>query len=114
MGIPSIGPGELILILIIALVVLGPGKLPAPIAQKMNEDVNTVLAMPDVQERLDTYGAEDGGGSAEKFSQFIRSEQLKLARVVNEAGVKGESSAMARSSASAARRAQSGTLATAP
>ena len=28
MGIPSIGPGELILILIIALVVLGPGKLP--------------------------------------------------------------------------------------
>lgn len=28
MGLPSIGPGELILILIIALVVLGPGKLP--------------------------------------------------------------------------------------
>lgn len=28
MGIPNIGPGELILILIIALVVLGPGKLP--------------------------------------------------------------------------------------
>ncbi len=28
MGFPNIGPGELILILIIALVVLGPGKLP--------------------------------------------------------------------------------------
>jgi sec-independent protein translocase protein TatA len=28
MPIPNIGPGELILILIIALVVLGPGKLP--------------------------------------------------------------------------------------
>jgi sec-independent protein translocase protein TatA len=28
MGLPNIGPGELILILIIALVVLGPGKLP--------------------------------------------------------------------------------------
>jgi sec-independent protein translocase protein TatA len=28
MGFPNIGPGELILILIIALIVLGPGKLP--------------------------------------------------------------------------------------
>jgi sec-independent protein translocase protein TatA len=28
MPLPNIGPGELILILIIALVVLGPGKLP--------------------------------------------------------------------------------------
>ncbi len=49
----------------------GPGKLPTAIAQKINADVNTVLAMPDVQERLDTYGAEDGGGSAEKFEAFI-------------------------------------------
>ena len=38
----------------------GPGKLPAAIARKINDDVNKVLAMPDVQERLDTYGAEDG------------------------------------------------------
>jgi sec-independent protein translocase protein TatA len=28
MGLPNIGPGELIIILVIALVVLGPGKLP--------------------------------------------------------------------------------------
>ena len=47
---------------------VGPGKLPTPIAQKINQDVNTVLAMPDVQERMDTYGAEDGGGTTEKFA----------------------------------------------
>jgi tripartite-type tricarboxylate transporter receptor subunit TctC len=69
----------------------GPGKLPSAIAQKINRDVNTVLAMPDVQEKLDTYGAEDGGGSSEKFAQFIRAEQVKWARVVKEAGVKIES-----------------------
>lgn len=66
----------------------GPGKLPAAIARKINEDVNKVLAMPDVQERLDTYGAEDGGGSAEKFAQFIKSEGAKWAKVVKDAGVK--------------------------
>jgi tripartite-type tricarboxylate transporter receptor subunit TctC len=69
----------------------GPGKLPTPIAQKINRDVNTVLAMPDVQERLDTYGAEDGGGSTEKFAQFIRSEIVKWQKVVKEADVKVES-----------------------
>ena len=46
--------------------------------------------MPDVQEKLDTYGAEDGGGTPEKFAQFIRSEQEKWARVVKDANVKIE------------------------
>ena len=51
---------------------VGPGKLPPAIADKVNRDVNAVLAMPDVQERLDTYGAEDGGGSRDKFSAVHR------------------------------------------
>lgn len=70
---------------------VGPGKLPAAIAQKMNEDVNQVLAMPDVQEKLDTYGAEDGGGTREKFAAFIRSETAKWAKVVKDGNIKVES-----------------------
>ena len=69
----------------------GPGKLPTPIAQKINTDVNTVLAMPDVQERLDAYGAEDGGGTSEKFATLIHTEIAKWAKVVKEANVKIES-----------------------
>jgi len=69
---------------------VGPGKLPTPIAQKINQDVNQVLAMPDVQEKLDTYGAEDGGGSSDKFAQFIRSEIAKWAKVVKDGHVKVE------------------------
>jgi tripartite-type tricarboxylate transporter receptor subunit TctC len=68
----------------------GPGKLSAGITNKINRDVNTILAMPDVQEKLDTYGAEDGGGTPEKFAQFIRSEQEKWAKVVKDANVKIE------------------------
>jgi len=66
----------------------GPGKLPTGIADKINRDVNTVLAMPDVQERLDTYGAEDGGGSRDKFAKFISSEIDKWAKVVKDGKVK--------------------------
>jgi tripartite-type tricarboxylate transporter receptor subunit TctC len=69
---------------------VGPGKLPSAIADKVNADVNTVLAMPDVQEKMDTYGAEDGGGTREKFRQFIASETAKWAKVVKEGNVKVE------------------------
>ncbi|HPM68469.1 MAG TPA: tripartite tricarboxylate transporter substrate binding protein [Piscinibacter sp.] len=70
---------------------VGPGKLPAPIAQKMNEDVNKVLAMADVQEKLETYGAEDGGGTSEKFAAFIRSEMAKWSKVVKDGNIRIES-----------------------
>ena len=66
----------------------GPGNLPAAMVKRINDDVNTVLAMPDVVERLAQYGAEDGGGSAEKFRAFIQSEQVKWAKVVKDAGIK--------------------------
>jgi tripartite-type tricarboxylate transporter receptor subunit TctC len=69
----------------------GPGKLPAAIADKVNRDVNAVLAMPDVQEKLDAYGAEDGGGSREKFAGFISSEIAKWTRVVKDGNVRVDS-----------------------
>jgi tripartite-type tricarboxylate transporter receptor subunit TctC len=61
---------------------------PAKMNPAMTEDVNKVLAMPDVMERFEQYGAEDGGGSSEKFAAFIRSESIKWAKVVKDAHVK--------------------------
>jgi tripartite-type tricarboxylate transporter receptor subunit TctC len=67
---------------------MAPARVPAGMTQRMNEDVNKVLAMPDVQEKMDQYGAEDGGGSIEKFASFIKSEQQKWAQVAKAANVK--------------------------
>jgi len=66
----------------------GPGKLPAPIAARMNKDINTVLAMADVQEKFDAFGVEDGGGSPDKFAELVRSEIVKWAKVAKEANVR--------------------------
>jgi tripartite-type tricarboxylate transporter receptor subunit TctC len=68
----------------------GPGKMPAAMAQRMNEDVNKVLAMPDVQASLDNYGAEDGGGTRERFAEFIKSEIAQWRKVVIEGKVKAD------------------------
>lgn len=69
---------------------MGPGRMPAAMAQRMNEDVNKVLAMPGVQEKMEQFGAEDGGGSTEKFAQFIKAEQAKWSKVAKAAGIKPE------------------------
>ena len=66
----------------------GPRTMPASMVKHMNEDINRVLRLPDVMEKFETYGAEDGGGSSEKFAEFIRSEGRKWARVVKDANVK--------------------------
>ena len=65
MGLPSIGPGELILILIIALVVLGPGKLP-DVAQSLGRSIREFRkAATDVSDA----GKLDGSSSSATSSQ---------------------------------------------
>lgn len=66
---------------------VGPARMNAAMVQRMNEDFNRVLALPDVAEKLASYGAEDGGGSAAKFAEFIGTEKDKWAKVVKEAKV---------------------------
>ncbi|RDK06829.1 tripartite tricarboxylate transporter substrate binding protein [Cupriavidus lacunae] len=70
---------------------VGPKNMPPALVQRMNADVNRVLAMPDVAERLKSFGAEDSGGSNQQFGAFIASESAKWAKVVKDAGVKAES-----------------------
>jgi tripartite-type tricarboxylate transporter receptor subunit TctC len=69
----------------------GPKGLSPALAQRMNEDINRALAMPEVADRLKTAGAEDSGGSAERFAEFMRAERTKYAALVKDAGIKIDS-----------------------
>ncbi|WP_427912698.1 Bug family tripartite tricarboxylate transporter substrate binding protein [Ramlibacter sp. MMS24-I3-19] len=70
---------------------VGPAKMPAALAKRMNEDMNKVMLMPEVVEKLEASGASEGGGSPEKFGEFMKTEQVKWAKVIREGGVKGDS-----------------------
>lgn len=69
---------------------VAPKGPPAPIADRIDRDVDTVLAMPDVTTQLDPCGAEDSGGSRERFAQVIASEPAKWAKVVKDGNVEVE------------------------
>jgi tripartite-type tricarboxylate transporter receptor subunit TctC len=65
----------------------GPAKLPAALARRINQDVNSVLAMPDVQEKFEGFGVEDGGGTIERYADFTRNELAKWAKIAKDAKV---------------------------
>lgn len=54
--------------------VVGPAGMPAAVVQQLNEALNTVLAAPDLRERLSVEAVEPNPMSPEKFSQFIRTD----------------------------------------
>ena len=43
--------------------------------------------MADVQEKFQGFGVEDGGGSVERYGDFVRTELAKWARVARDAKV---------------------------
>ena len=69
----------------------GPGKL--PIGDRAEDQPRRQHRAGDARRAgtMDTYGAEDGGGSSEKFATFIHTEIVKWAKVVKDADVKIES-----------------------
>jgi tripartite-type tricarboxylate transporter receptor subunit TctC len=70
---------------------VGPKGMAPALVARMNEDINRALAMPDIVERLNAAGAEDSGGSPERFAEFMRAERDKYSRLVKDAGIKIDS-----------------------
>ena len=59
-----------------------PGRTPRTIVERINADVDKVLAMPDVRARFDTLGIEIEGGPPARYGELLKSEVARLARLV--------------------------------
>jgi tripartite-type tricarboxylate transporter receptor subunit TctC len=68
--------------------ILAPAGTPADVIRKLNGEVNKMLQLPDVKERLVSLGLEATGGSPEDFARVIREDTVRWAKVVADAGIK--------------------------
>lgn len=66
---------------------LGPARLPASSVARIETDVASVLALPDVQARLESLGVQPFQATAGTFKQFMARDQEKYARIVRERGI---------------------------
>ena len=67
---------------------LAPAKTPPAVIARLNEEVNKVLQLPDVREKLAAQSYEPLGGSPERFAGAIRTEMDKFGNVIRSAGIK--------------------------
>lgn len=70
--------------------VFGPKGLPQDIATRWNSEVNRILQLPDVKERLVGLGIDTVGGLPERLREVTRREIVKWQKVVKIAHIKPE------------------------
>ena len=67
-----------------------PRATPRDLVQRINRELNAVLAEPEVRKRFNDAGLEVVGGTPEAFDQHLRNEAAKYNRILTAAGVKPE------------------------
>ena len=67
---------------------LAPAGTPAAVIQRVNADVNALLATAEVRERFAATGADVLSSSPERFAELLRDDLAKWAQVVRESGAR--------------------------
>jgi tripartite-type tricarboxylate transporter receptor subunit TctC len=65
-----------------------PAATPKALVAKISGDIQKVLAMPDIQEKLASQGAEPSYAGPEEFARIIKDDIVRYAKVIKEANIK--------------------------
>lgn len=69
---------------------LAPAGTPREIINRLNAEFTKATTAPDMQPRFATAGVEPLTSTPEEFGNFIKREAARFAKVIKEAGIKGE------------------------
>jgi len=69
---------------------IAPAKTPAAVVNKINTEVNRNLKSPEIVQRLAQSSYDPAGehNSPEQFTEYVRAEIAKFAKLVKESGTK--------------------------
>jgi len=69
---------------------LAPAGTPAPIVNRLSEEMRKSLARPETKERFKALGAVTIGDTPAEFAAFLKTDHERWARVIKASGVKAE------------------------
>ncbi len=69
---------------------LAPARTPREIVGRLNQEFNKSLRQPDVAGRIAAEGSEAVGSTPQQLAALIKAERERWARVIREAGIRGE------------------------
>jgi tripartite-type tricarboxylate transporter receptor subunit TctC len=67
---------------------IGPAGMPREIVTVLNKEMNSAVQLPDVRERLDTFGLEIHAESPEYFAELIKKDYDKWGKLARDIGFK--------------------------
>jgi tripartite-type tricarboxylate transporter receptor subunit TctC len=66
--------------------ILAPAGTPGATVARLNTEIERILRLPDVKDRMNGLGAEAIGGPPERFAAQIESDIAKYAKAVKASG----------------------------
>jgi len=70
--------------------VLAPAKTPVTLVNRLHQEIVRVLNRADVKERLFNSGGEAVGSSPERFAATIKSDIVRMGKLIKDAGIRVE------------------------
>lgn len=70
--------------------ILAPAGTPREIVNRLNSEIHKALASADIKQRLASSGVEPLVSTQEHFADFIKSETVRYAKVIKDAGIKAQ------------------------
>jgi tripartite-type tricarboxylate transporter receptor subunit TctC len=68
--------------------IMAPGRTPAWLVERLHTEITTALRAPDVRDKLLAQGSEIIGNTPREFTQFLRNDIAKWAKLVKAAGIR--------------------------
>jgi tripartite-type tricarboxylate transporter receptor subunit TctC len=70
--------------------ILGPAKMPPALVKRLNEELNAVLALPDLRETLAREGAMPQPGTPAEYGNLIASDLARWTQLIKESHIPTE------------------------
>jgi len=69
------------------MAIMAPATTPNDIVQRMNQEINAVLAMPDIKEKLNAQFMEPIGGTEQELQRFMQQELRVMTPIIKRTGI---------------------------
>ena len=68
----------------------GPKGMPAELTRRLNAEINRIMMLPDVREKMEAIGVEAVNETPEQFAAVLRADADKWGRLVRELNIKSD------------------------
>lgn len=69
------------------MAIMAPASTPNDIVQRMNQEINAILAMPEIKEKLHAQYMEPIGGSEQDLQRFMQQELRVMTPIIKRTGI---------------------------